>query len=352
MSGSVTGTRGWFTMKVLVTGAGALLGQGIIKSLRMAPTQYEIVAVDPDPRAVGLYWADKAYLVPFAVDPGYVDRIWRIIDRERPEALLVGTDVELMMFAIHKSQIELCYDTRVIVSSQDVIRIADDKWLTYEFLASNGFPHPKSSLPDGVSDLLCECAFPLIVKPRVGARSVGVHKVRNEQELNLALSQVQNPIIQECVATPEQEYTSGIVISAGIVRATVTMRRNLRDGNTYRAYVEPDAPFNGLLANVAEKLGGLGPLNFQFRLDQGVPKIFEINARFSGTTPLRAYTGFNEVDAVVRHFVLGEEIPEYQLHRLVVLRYWNEILVEDEQIATLKNQGSLNNPHYEQKWPP
>ena len=124
------------------------------------------------------------------------------------------------------------------------------------------------------------------------------------------------------------------------------MRRDLKDGNTYRAYVEPNSSFNDFLSKIAEKLGGLGPLNFQFRPDGGVPKIFEINARFSGTTPLRAYAGFNEVDHIVRHFVLGEEIPEPQLRPLMILRYWNEILTDVEQVSTLRDTGSLDRPHY------
>src|SRR5258708_29770088 len=160
-------------MKVLVTGAGALLGQGIIKSLRLAPTNYEIIAVDPDPRSVGLYWADKAYLIPLAADPSYLERLTRIIALERPDIVLVGTDVELMIFAINKSLIESEYSTHVIVSPPEVIRIADDKWLTYQFLVANGFPHPQSALPNDVSDLLRQCDFPLVVKPRSGARSVG-----------------------------------------------------------------------------------------------------------------------------------------------------------------------------------
>ncbi len=333
-------------MRVLVTGAGALLGQGIIKSLRTANTKYHIIAVDPDPRAVGLYWANKAYLVPLASESGYLDRICQIIKKERPDAVLIGTDVELIIFADNKSEIESAYDTHVIVSAPDIIRIADDKWLTYQFLLSNGFPYPRSALPEDISDLLRECDFPLVVKPRTGARSVDVHRVRNDQELNLALSLVYDPIIQEDVATPEQEYTSGIIIVRGSVRAIVTMRRDLKDGNTYRAYVEPDTSFDALLSKIAEKLGGLGPLNFQFRPDGGVPKIFEINARFSGTTPLRAYAGFNEVDYIVRHFVLGEEIPGPQLRPLMILRYWNEILTDVEQVSTLKDTGYLDRPRY------
>jgi carbamoyl-phosphate synthase large subunit len=328
-------------MRVLVTGAGALLGQGIIKALRLASTPYEIIAADPDSRAVGLYWADQAHLIPFASAPDYLDRVGVLIGREQPVAVLVGTDVELPLFAAHKAEIESAYQTRVIVSAPEVIRIADDKWLTAQFLASNGFPHPRSALPDNRTDLLQHCDFPLIVKPRCGARSVGVHLVHSEAELALAVQAVNNPVIQEYVATPEHEYTSGLVMTGGTVQAIVTMRRDLRDGNTYRAYVEPDPPYNDLLARIAERLAGFGPLNFQFRLDNGVPKIFEINARFSGTTPMRAYAGYNEVDHIVRHVVEGTPIPPPRLRPVVVLRYWDEIVVEQDHFAAVA-RGTLD----------
>lgn len=325
-------------MKVLVTGAGAVLGQGIIKSLRMANTSYYIIAVDPDPRAVGLYWADRAYLVPLVTDPSYLDVVCHILECQRPDVLLIGTDVELPIYAQHKSELESRYKTRIIVSPLQVIQIANDKWLTYEFLSVNGFPCPKSALPTDISKILWEWNFPLIVKPRIGARSVGVHLVKNEQQLYQALTRVENPVIQECVANASQEYTSGVVVNMeGIATAVVTMRRDLRDGNTYRAYVEPDAPFNFLLAKIAEKLGGVGPLNFQFRVEQGIPKIFEINARFSGTTPVRAYAGFNEVDYLIQHYVLGAPIPAPQVRAIAVFRYWHEIVVEPEQLKQFTN---------------
>jgi len=303
--------------------------------------------VDPDPRAVGLYWADKAYLVPLAAEPGYLDSVCRIIARERPHAVLVGTDVELMVLSVNKPEIDSTFNTHVIVSPPDIVRIADDKWLTYQFLASNGFPYIRSALPNDIASLLRECDFPLIVKPRCGARSVGVHEVRNEQELNQALSLVHNPVVQKCVGTSEQEYTSGIIITDGSVKAVLTMRRDLRDGNTYRAYVEPDSPFNSWLSKIADKLGGLGSLNFQFRSDEGVPKVFEINARFSGTTPLRAYAGFNEVDLIVRHYVCGDPIPAPPLRPMVVLRYWDEIVIDPEGLNTLSNKRQMTEPKFE-----
>ncbi len=320
---------------VLVTGAGALLGQGVIKSLRLADPAYRIVAVDPDPRGVGLYWADAAHLVPMATSPDYLDSLRRILERERPDAVLVGTDVELPKLARHREELEDSHGTRIIVSSPDVVRIADDKWLTYRFLESHGLPRPRSALPDGVAALIRECGFPLVVKPRTGARSEGVRRVDDEGQLQAALRVTENPIVQERVATSSDEYTSGILMTEGRVHAVVTMRRDLRDGNTYRAYVLPESPFDAYLAEVGHRLRAFGPVNFQFRVANGIAKIFEINARFSGTTPLRAYAGFNEVDRLLRHVLRGDPIPRPSLREMIILRYWDEVVVRPDQVAAI-----------------
>jgi carbamoyl-phosphate synthase large subunit len=55
-------------MKVVVTGAGALLGQGILRSLRTCSLAVHVVAVDPSRHSAGLYWTDHRYLIPLAKD--------------------------------------------------------------------------------------------------------------------------------------------------------------------------------------------------------------------------------------------------------------------------------------------
>lgn len=322
-------------MKVLVTGAGALLGQGIIRCLRMAATPQHVIGVDPDPCAVGLFWSDKRYLVPLANDSAYGDRITQLIDLERPDAVLVGTDVELPVLAELKPKLEAAFGTHVIVSPPEVVAIADDKWRTYEFLSEHGFPRPLSTLPAGLPVFLRQCDFPLVVKPRSGARSVGVRTVHDQGELEAALREMRDPMVQQQVGDEQREFTSGLLVTEGKCRAVVTMRRELRDGNTYRAFVEPDSPCNALLAEVAEALGATGPVNFQFRLDGDTPKIFEINARFSGTTPLRALAGFNEVEAVLQHFVQGQPIPRPQVRPVVFLRHWHELVLEPEELRAV-----------------
>jgi carbamoyl-phosphate synthase large subunit len=314
-------------MKVLVTGAGALLGQGIIRSLLESSLRPTVIAADPSPLAAGLYWSSSRYLIPMATDRSYLERIEALLDRERPDAVMVGTDVELLLFAEHRARLEKAYGTHVIVSDPRVVRIADDKYLTYQFFKEHGFDAPDSALPGDEEALIERVGFPLIVKPRVGARSVGVSKVHDRSQLARAIAAVKDPVIQECVATDSDEYTAGVLCFDGRCEGSIVMRRDLRDGNTYRAYVDHYPELNAMVQRMAEALNPYGPANFQFRLDRGKVKVFEINGRFSGTTPLRMRAGFNEVEMVLRRVVLGERIAQPEVQPMTILRYWTEVVV-------------------------
>lgn len=325
-------------MKVLVTGAGALLGQGIIRALkRSAAPRARIVAVDPSPLSAGLYWADARHLVPPARDPGYLDRLGELLAAERPDLVLVGTDVELPILARHRHELEREFATRILVSDPRVVAIADDKYHTYEFLRDAGFDHPATALPEDAERVVREVGFPLIVKPRVGARSVGVVRVRDRAGLERALAGADGLVVQEDVGGESDEYTAGVLVFDGACRASVVMRRDLRDGNTYRAYVEAFPELNRLVGRLGEALGPYGPANFQFRLDgAGRAKVFEINARFSGTTPLRALAGFDEVSMCLRHLLLREPVRQPEVEDMTILRHWSETVVRP---ATLVRPG-------------
>lgn len=326
-------------MKALVTGAGAVLGQGIIKALRQSTLSCEIVAADPNPLSAGLYWADTPYRVPLASDPGYGAAVEAIIDRERPDVVLVGTDVELAHFARHRAALEDAFGTRVLVSDPRVIAIADDKYETYRFFAAAGLDPPHSALGDdaeAVHQLIYDIGFPLVVKPRVGARSVGVSLVHNLSELRQSLDGRAGLVVQECIGTEDREYTAGVLVFAGEAQASIVMRRDLRDGNTYRAYVAEYGALNERVRAFGAMLAPHGPVNFQFRVAaDGRPRVFEINARFSGTTPLRALAGFNEVEMCVRHLLFGEPVRQPAIRPGVILRHLDELFVSEDRIAAV-----------------
>jgi carbamoyl-phosphate synthase large subunit len=319
-------------MKLLITGAGALLGQGLIRAVRASSLRAHIIAVDPNPYSAGLYWADSAHLVPMASEPGYIDAIRGLLRSEQPDAVLIGTDVELVFFAQHRLELEREFSTQIVVSDSRVIAIADDKWLTYEFLKKGGFNYPDSALPGDESALIDRVGFPLVVKPRHGARSVGMSVVHSAAELAATLARGRDLVVQECVGTPADEHTSGLICFDGRCHASITMRRDLRDGNTFRAFPLPDFPYDAQLRRIVEALGVHGPLNLQFRLVSGQVKVFEINGRFSGTTPLRGLVGFPEVEMVLRHLLFNEPVVQPAVTTDIILRHWTETVVPTGRI--------------------
>ena len=326
-------------IKLIVTGAGAVLGQGIIKSLRASTLPCEILALDPNPLSAGLYWADRGGLIPMASEAHYAETIETILERERPDAVLVGTDVELAVFAQRRHDWEKRFGTHILVSDERTVEIADDKYLTAQFLAEHGISHPASVLPDneeGLEKLIADVGFPLIVKPRRGARAVGVSLVRDRDELMRTLAGREGLVVQQWAGPDEEEYTAGVLFFDGDVAASIVMRRDLRDGNTYRAYVDDYPECHDYVQAMARALKPHGPANFQFRRDaSGTPRLFEINARFSGTTPMRMLAGFNEVEMCLRKLLYNEPIVSPPVRKGVILRFLQEQFVENGTIAKM-----------------
>jgi carbamoyl-phosphate synthase large subunit len=334
-------------VNVLVTGAGALLGQGIIKALRSSARVSRIIAVDSSPRAVGLYVADSAHVVPKCRDASYLPTLIELCKREKVAVIFCGTDLEVPILAEHRAEIERATRARMIVSSPESVAIADDKWLTVEFLRTNGLDAPRSALADGARELVREIGFPVVVKPRIGAGSVGLSVARNERDLEKAL-EVDGMIVQEYLLPDDEEFTVGTLVFDRKCHSVVALQRTLRYGNTHTATSGdfPDVAAHAAL--VAERLpGAYGPVNVQLRRTPRGPVVFEINARFSGTTPLRAELGFNEVDVLLRHLVDGEPIPPVKLRRAIILRWTSEVVVPLDDLETMTNRGILPHPRGE-----
>lgn len=322
---------------ILVTGAGSLLGQGILKSLKLSPDYpIRIVTVDPDVDAVGHQWGDQSYRIPMAEAPTFVEVLLDIVKKESVDVIIPGTDIELPILSSSRSFIESEGACQVLVSRPDLIETADDKYKTTVELARLGISVPLTFLESDDGSKFETLAFPVIVKPRSGARSRGVTKLNTIDQLHeilLGPRPFGELIVQECISDESQEYTAGAVCFPGSKIQTIVMNRTLRDGNTVKATINDYPELNCFIASVANKLQPNGPINFQFRTDSDGPKIFEINARFSGTTIFRSMAGFNEVNFCVG-MLTGENVrPLTYTYPLVIQRYW------EEQILSVDSEG-------------
>lgn len=327
---------------ILVTGAGALLGQGILRCLNFSNNSYNIISADPDVRSTGHALARKSYKIPFVRSKDYLKRIEEIIKKESINIILIGTDVELPIFAKEKLYLETKYKLKVVVSDTSVIEISNNKWLTSEFLRKHNFPYPQSALTSNhqkITYLKNNSKFPYIAKPVDGARSKGIEIINNEKDLEKVCSYENNLVVQEKIGDAEGEFTTGCIVINGKCVAVVSLTRDLRDGNTWRAYRYGKSSYDSKIAEIAEHLGVEGPANFQYRIRNGEPVIFEVNCRFSGTTPIRLMFGFNEVEALVEHYLENKTIATPVLKEGTVLRAFSDIFVSNENLKNFEKDG-------------
>jgi carbamoyl-phosphate synthase large subunit len=338
------------SINILVTGAGAVLGQGILRSLNMIKDRNIIIhSADPDYRSTGHCIAQKTHKLPFASDPSYIEEVKKIIECHDIRILMIGTDTELPLFAKNKELLESTTGVKIVVSNTEVIDIANDKWKTAAFLKTHGFPYPQSVMASdrGALEVFKKNnRFPYLAKPVDGARSKGIVIIQSDKELAEVIADPKNLVIQEYLPDTDGEFTSGCIVVDGKCKAVVTLRRDLRDGNTYRAYYRHEyTAYDAFIADVAEKLGVDGPCNFQFRIRNQHPVIFEINSRFSGTTPLRFMFGYNEVEAILLYLTENQPIGWPVLKEGMVMRAWSDMFIPEEEVQRLKNNVSVSLPH-------
>lgn len=334
---------------ILVTGAGALLGQGILRMLQICDFPKKIFTADPDPRSTGHWLGDLALYIPKAADNDYIESIRSLVLEHKIDAILVGTDTELIKLSQVHDEFLKSYNCKIIVSPLNVIEISNNKFLTAEFLKNNNFPYPVSTMATSMDNLLeieKNLGLPLFAKPVDGARSLGLVKINTHEDLVNLCNPESNMVVQQFLPDTEGEYTSGCIVIDGKCKAIVTLKRDLRDGNTYRTYRDDSTSrYDTVIKEIAEKLHADGPVNFQFRILEGKPVIFEINGRFSGTTPLRYFYGVNEVEVILNHYLFQKEIEIPELKNGIVMRAWSDVFVENEEMETFKKEKKLENPN-------
>jgi carbamoyl-phosphate synthase large subunit len=325
---------------VLVTGAGGGVGQGIIKCLKLIKDlDIRIIAADMSPNAAGLYAGNMAYLVAPCKSENYLSSLAEIFAAEKVDFYIPGTDVELEFCAANKAIIKEKYNVQTVVSRLEAVQISDNKYKTYEFLKTNGFPCPETTWAKDVDP--AKVQLPVIVKPAVGCRSIGVFKIASEKDLHAQLANPEGLILQELIGTEHSEYTCTVVRVDDNISPVIILNRELRSGDTFRAEPVKSDAISAYVRSVALKLDIEGSCNFQLRVDQdNIPKIFEINCRFSGTTPFCAQLGFNPVEYYLKAKLGLPYTGEIDFNSMV-LRHWTEVMVTKDQIACLKKEKRI-----------
>jgi carbamoyl-phosphate synthase large subunit len=345
------------TVLVTAVGGGGV-GEQIVKALRLADRPYRIVGTDIDRNSLGLQEVDLPVNVPPASASEYVDTMVNICARLEVRGIFPGSEPELVALASARAALA---SRRVVLfaNSDAVIATGLDKAKTARFLEEHGFRPPESLAVSDPEELARVPFLPAILKPVTaagGSANVFVAQTRRELEHlgSWLLRDHPTVLVQEYVAGAGDEYTVGVLSDLdGVFINSIAVRRNLVPAFSRRSR-EPNRTGNPTLGEhlvvsngisqgeigpfpavaeacerVAEALGSRGPLNLQCRLAGGEVRVFEINPRFSGTTSLRALSGFNEPDLLYRRHVEQESLaPRFAYRSCRVARGLREVIID------------------------
>lgn len=335
-------------LQILVLGVGGNVSQSILKALAMSTVPHRVIGACISPLAFGLFTVDKAYVSPLASDPAFLEWLVGVCRAEHVDVILSGVEPVLAVLSRESERIRTESGAICVVSPPACLAVGADKLNTCRWLEEHGCPYPRYAAADDAESLAAlvrDCGYPLIAKPRSGRGSQGVRIVNTDLELQTVRGS-KDLVVQEYLGDPTHEYTAGCFSdSESRVRGAIVMRRDLLQGTTYRAVAGEFPVVRHAAMQLAELLRPLGPCNFQLRVHRGAAVCFEINVRFSGTTALRARMGFNDVDAALKHFVLGQPAVDLPvITQGIGLRYWNEAYVDPRAVCELERTSQLDEP--------
>ena len=179
-----------------------------------------------------------------------------------------------------------------------------------------------------------QCGLPLIVKPSASSGSHGVSKLCTEQELGDFIKRVgsgmKHWILQEYVEGPS--YSIEVLGLAGhYVALQVTELEMDGDYDCERVLAPAEIPesldrqIKEIALTIAKSLRLKGIMDVEVILNQGVPKVLEIDARLPSQTPTAVYesTGINMLELLGHIFVTDTMpiIPEIKALRGVVYEH-------------------------------
>lgn len=264
-------------------------------------------------------YADETVITPLIYDENYIKFLEDYCIDNNINAIISLFDIDLLMLAKHKKGFEDIGVT-VIVSSEKIVEICNDKWKTYKFLKNKGFYTPNTYI--NVDEALQSVAngmlqYPLVLKPRWGMGSIAVYIAENDFELRVFYKKVEkqiketylkfesnytvgnNVLIQEKVSG--QEYGMDIINDLkGSFRASIVKKKyEMRSGETDCAITVQNRVLEEYGEKISTLLKHIGNLDVDIICDGEKSYILDMNARFGGGYPFTHVAGVDLPRAII-----------------------------------------------------
>jgi len=348
-------------LTVLITGIGAPGIKGTLYSLHNNFDNREIKTVGTDIRdeVIGKYLCDRFYKIKKPNDPQYLLDLLHICEKEKVDVILPQNTAELAVLAKNKNKFENA-GTKVAVSEEKSIELANDKYKLMELAKKIGVPTAEYYLAEnfdelrGYSKKIGWPEKPVVIKPpksngmrgvRIIDESIDLKKMLyTEKPTNLftTMSNLKTilgdsfPSLMAMEYLPMEEYTVDILGASSPV--IIPRKRDLiKSGITFEGTVEKNKQIIEYSEILSKRIGLQYAFGFQFKMDKNnIPKLLESNPRVQGTMVLSTFAGANIIYGAIKK-ALNEKVPEFDVKwgtRLI--RYWGGVGIQkNESVGSL-----------------
>ena len=310
--------------KILVSGASGIVGYGILKSLNQSKKELQLFGTTIFEDSVAPAFSDVFIKAPLTNDAGYIDWLLGIINTHKIDMIIPGIDADMYKWAENIEVLESS-GAKVMMNNLALISLCKDKWAFYEYLSNtNNVNTINSSLADTFDEVFEQFGLPLLLKPRHGFGSKGIVRVYDKNTFLQHKENIgQTLMVQPLIGNDDEEYTtSAFCDGEGGFLASMTLKRKLsKDGFTDKAEVVEPEGIEEVLKSLCKTFNPLGPTNFQFRMQDGILKLLEINPRVSSSTSIRSSFGYNESLMAVEYYLENKKPVQPIIRQGKAVRY-------------------------------
>lgn len=312
--------------RVLVTGVGALIGQGIADGLRDEGGNVWVLGLD---RRVSLYAdeiCDKTVLKPDVDEgsPAYL-KFWSdLITHYRIELVVPGISIDMVFLDRHRDFFAK-HDVKLALNTPDLISLTEDKIAFEADYGQLDLPVIPSVHGGTWREALSALGpAPLLLKPSIGEGSVGIVRLHDQMDFDYWTAKTRGDfLVQRIVGSDAEEYTVGTFgFGDGGYIGPLILRRSLtRAGNTGEAETVEHSAIAQTTDVIMRHYKPLGPTNLQYRVEGEQAYLLEINPRFSSSCSIRTCFGFNEAQMCLDFYLDGQRPPQPKLRAGLAQRH-------------------------------
>lgn len=312
--------------KVLMTGAGAPGGPGIIKCL-LKLDYIDLFIADANNEASGKYLLPQKFLrIPAADDPSFYQVVLNLCIQNKIGVVFPLVTKELLQFSKNLDDFHR-HGIKVIVSEPNSLAIAVDKCRLYEHLSNNAIALPEFKVAKTHQEFLEAVKFigypekSFCIKPGFSNGSRGIRIVDNSidkfdllfnykpsnlyiqfDELDSILKQQEFPELLVSEVLPGDEITIDTIINEERIEL-ILPRKRLRMINGISVHGEffYDEMVIDYTKQILKSLKLNGPIGIQLKQNiNGDYRILEINPRIQGTSVAALGLNINLPELAIR----------------------------------------------------